>query len=1026
MRHLRKTSNAFLLGTLLFFLCVLLLSGQALAGKTEKANPDQPPPSSPPTSCTQLLEQGNAARGKSEYTKALELYTQGLTLATEQKDKWHIGAFHTSLGIIRNNLGQYNQALQHYEQAVAIDKALGDKKGEAADLGNMGLVYQSLGQYPKALEHYQQALAIMKAIGDKDGEAANIGNMGVVYVRLGQYPKALELYAQALEIKKDIGDRNGQAASLGNMGVVYESLGQYPKALELYAQALEIKKDIGDRNGQANQLGNMGNVYVRLGQYPKALELYAQALEIKKDIGDRNGQAASLGNMGVVYLHLGQYPKALEHYQQALAITKAIGDRQGESANLGNMGEVYERLGQYPKALEHYEQALAIKKAIGDRNGEGIFLGCMGNTYAKLGEYDKAREHLARALEISQQIGAVARSGEFLIDSGDMELLSGRTDAARDCYARGLAALAAAAEPEVIWRGQHGLARATAKLDGADAAIFFGKQAVNTLQSLRQNIVTMDKALQKSFLVDEKQDAYKQLADLLIEKGRLPEAQQVLAMLKEEEFFDFVRRDASEAATQKTSIAFNAAEKTADASCARASESLIALGRELAELEKKGSGRSEQENARLKELRAKLDAAQKGFQEALNEITASFKSQGEARAEELTKKQLNTDLCGMVRALGPDVALVHYLMLPDRLRILVTTPKVVLDRKVEIKATELSRLVHEFRAALQDPRVDPAPISRKLYAALIEPIENDLAETGATTLMASLDGPLRYLPLAALQNEKGYLAQRFAVAVFTEAVRDKIKDRPGADWKLAGFGVSQPYPGFKGLDAVPGELRGIIRTGAATQGGASPGVLPGVIRLDKDFTLDSFRDALGEGYPALHIASHFKFEPGDNLSSFLLLGNGEHWLLSDLRENKYDLGDVDLITLSACETAMGGDGASGREVEGFGAMVQQKGAKAVLATLWPVADASTGLFMQDMYWLRQERKLSKAEALRQAQVRFIEGKAAATDAAGNPRGFVISNTPKPAQATADTTPWTGKEYAHPYYWAPFILMGNWL
>ena len=110
-----------------------------------------------------------------------------------------------------------------------------------------------------------------------------------------------------------------------------------------------------------------------------------------------------------------------------------------------------------------------------------------------------------------------------------------------------------------------------------------------------------------------------------------------------------------------------------------------------------------------------------------------------------------------------------------------------------------------------------------------------------------------------------------------------------------------------------------------------------------------------------------------------------------MNDEDFDFNTVDLLTLSACETAMGGTKANGREIEGFGGFAQRQGAKAVLATLWPVADRSTGLFMRKMYKLRQEKNLTKAEALRQAQITFIRS----------------------------------KRYNHPFFWAPFVATGNW-
>ena len=114
--------------------------------------------------------------------------------------------------------------------------------------------------------------------------------------------------------------------------------------------------------------------------------------------------------------------------------------------------------------------------------------------------------------------------------------------------------------------------------------------------------------------------------------------------------------------------------------------------------------------------------------------------------------------------------------------------------------------------------------------------------------------------------------------------------------------------------------------------------------------------------------------------------------MGEIRTQNYRFDNVDLLTLSACDTGLGGGrDAQGREIEGFGVLAQQQGAKAVLATLWRVADQSTSALMAEMYKLREEKKLTKIEALRQAQQSLLS----------QPR------------------------YSHPFYWAPFILMGNW-
>jgi len=123
---------------------------------------------------------------------------------------------------------------------------------------------------------------------------------------------------------------------------------------------------------------------------------------------------------------------------------------------------------------------------------------------------------------------------------------------------------------------------------------------------------------------------------------------------------------------------------------------------------------------------------------------------------------------------------------------------------------------------------------------------------------------------------------------------------------------------------------------------------------------------------------------------------------------------------------MGGKDADGREIEGFGVLAQLQGAKGVLATLWPVSDKSTGMLMQHMYELRVKEHLTKAAALQKAQTMFITGSSNVSDDGDNARGRVIMTGKAKGKRAARYKIDPERPYAHPFYRAPFILMGNWL
>ena len=174
----------------------------------------------------------------------------------------------------------------------------------------------------------------------------------------------------------------------------------------------------------------------------------------------------------------------------------------------------------------------------------------------------------------------------------------------------------------------------------------------------------------------------------------------------------------------------------------------------------------------------------------------------------------------------------------------------------------------------------------------------------------------------------------------------------------------------------------------------------------------------------LHIATHFNFVPGDDKDSFLLLGAGELSVDDFKSMRSGSLDGVELLVLSACDTANGdirASAADGGEFESFALLAQEKGADSVLASLWPVSDESTALLMKEFYRLRKSNPTwSKLEALRQTQLEMMKGKLAGAEGEGIRAGSTKAGVlPKGLPA------WSGKGFSHPYYWAPFELTGNW-
>src|SRR5207237_4458813 len=160
---------------------------------------------------------------------------------------------------------------------------------------------------------------------------------------------------------------------------------------------------------------------------------------------------------------------------------------------------------------------------------------------------------------------------------------------------------------------------------------------------------------------------------------------------------------------------------------------------------------------------------------------------------------------------------------------------------------------------------------------------------------------LRYVPMAALHDGEKYLVERYRNEVFTPASLPGLTHPTSKDWNVLGLGVSKKYENFSALSGVPRELSAIVRDGSKH----TTGVLPGTIKWDDEFRENAMMDSLSEGYNVVHIASHFSYQAANPEKSFLLLGDGGHLEMSKIQDLSNLFEKTDLVTLSACDTAVG-------------------------------------------------------------------------------------------------------------------------
>jgi CHAT domain-containing protein len=358
-----------------------------------------------------------------------------------------------------------------------------------------------------------------------------------------------------------------------------------------------------------------------------------------------------------------------------------------------------------------------------------------------------------------------------------------------------------------------------------------------------------------------------------------------------------------------------------------------------------------------------------------------------------------------------DAAILYPFVLKDRLELVLVTPYAPpIRRTVNLKKEELNQAILDFRKALTDSRSDAKTPAQKLYNWLIKPLEADLAEAKTKTLIYAPDGQLRYIPLAALYDGQQWLVQKYRINNITAlSLTDFNTPRQRNLLILAGaftqgnydFSVGSQRFSFAGLPFAEVEVNNLATLVAQT-----------TKRLDRQFNQDMVYQM--NDYSVVHLATHAAFVNGTPEDSFILFGDGSRATLRQVQS--WTLNNVDLVVLSACETGLGDELGDGREILGFGYQTQRAGARAAIASLWRVDDGGTQALMSAFYAALQQENITKAEALRQAQIALITGD---YQALGQQRGGIVVK-----YIQQSLPPQVGDKLSHPYYWAPFFLIGN--
>lgn len=503
-------------------------------------------------------------------------------------------------------------------------------------------------------------------------------------------------------------------------------------------------------------------------------------------------------------------------------------------------------------------------------------------------------------------------------------------------------------------------------------AIWLYKRGANALQSQRAGLPTNDYDRSRAWLALVEDDL-RDFIGLLIDNGRLVEAEQAIALLRGEELAEFIRRGRGPSPSQTVQLSFTSDESIRN-------ERMSALSSDLRRVAKASATRIEAELGRFSRADWKDPEADAAWNLASAKVAALLRADSamhgvsaKDRADSANAAQLPVGVARVayfVREHGLEIV-VH--TSTGRHRVTVPSSKLVVNRQVQ-----------DLRAALSSPGGDPRPAAQMLWRTLIAPVERALAEERVDRLVISPDGALRYVPFAALYDGQRYLVQRWVSQVAMGGNVDIAEAQPlhGVPPSIVAFGRSVSDAAHAGLPGVAEEMETLRSAGAKTA-------------LDAQFTRRTLAEELHANPTVVHIASHFKLDPSGEDRSYLLTGDGQRLSLSELRQLPWH--GVQLALLSSCESAVAleGPAGNGRELVGFASALQSAGVPKVMATLWRVDDKATAAWMRRFY---------QAKALK---------------AAGTAVKLPLDAGVLAAVQRDWLTEFAGRYQAHPHYWAAF-------
>lgn len=797
---------------------------------------------------------------------------------------------------------------------------------------------------------------------------------------------------------------------------LYET-GNAAAAIPLLEAAIDRYSRVGNREKQAIALRNLALVYQQLGRWEESKTTINNITKLLPQISNASARnkifAQTLEVRGQLELSLGQSETAFITWQEAAEIHQKIGDFESFTQNKIYQAQALQTQGLYARAINTLTQVKDDLQTEPNNLLKAKALLSIGDVLRRVGRYEESELTLQESLTIAKELASLPMIADIYLSLGSNLRLQEKTQIAFNYYNKAIAISPILEQqiwgklsqlnllveqnqlskvPPLVTEIETILTRLTPSPTAIDARISLAGNLIELKPDLKiDNLVLVEHLVQAISLARDigdkrrESNAIGNLGSLYEQEKQLAEAQELTekALLISQTLnapdlsyqwqWQLGRILRGKGEIQKAIAAYTKSidnltvlrgDLVAVSSDVQFSfrQSVEPVYRQLVDLLLQPNSQTISQTA-LKQARKVIESLQ------VAELDNFF------RDACLDTKPVEID------RLDSDAAIVYTVILPDRLEVIVAVPgKPLKNYKTIIPQEELEIEITSFLSLLKLPQrgIGLKSLQTKLYNWLISPIETDLVNNQIETIVFVPDGIFRNVPPAVLSDGDRYLIEKYSVAIAPslQLVAQKSRTTKKAELLLAG--VTEARQDFEPLPAVKIEINEINT------------LYPGDILLNNFFTENNFNQAIEKSnYKIVHLATHGKFS--SNLEETFVLTWDERININELKAlisgDKQQLEPIELLVLSACETATGDNKAA----LGLAGIAVRAGARSTLASLWAVNDKATAILMTYFYQELQKDNITKAEAIRRAQQKILQ----------NP------------------------EFSHPYFWSAFILVGNW-